>query len=245
MSITIPTPVGDDETLIDHGCYNYYHESQIGGTVFAEKTKVSEPWSRHRNAQGDIIVRAERDSREFGNKIFVQSLAHANQITQFDVVIKIFADDAIKQLSAHYQFSANYAQIKRVTLEGAVEETELELAEGYIVSPLMRIYNGDVIQRLLVQGESQVLVPWIRNPQDTEQLLTPLLSQRQARFQEHETINIDGRSIDAARYEYFGGEYQPGTLFWLDQKDVMQRYVWQQDEMNCWDTRLEQYLAAP
>ena len=52
-------PVSAEETLIDQGCYYYYRA--IDGEL--EKMPVVEPWTRHQTLAGEIITRAERDSR--------------------------------------------------------------------------------------------------------------------------------------------------------------------------------------
>ncbi|ARN74571.1 hypothetical protein [Oceanicoccus sagamiensis] len=231
-------PVQAGETLIDQGCYHYY---RVTGGV-EEKMPVLEPWSRHQS--GDVVItRAERDARELGSQILVQSVSVDGAISEFDVVMRSFDQQTVAEVSAHYQCFGNHVMVKRTDAYAQVTEQRVELGE-FIVSPLMRIYTGDVIQRLHELGESQVLVPWIRDPADLQQLLTPLTSQRQANFEEQESLVIAGRSVVTDRYQYFGGEYLPGTLFWLDKNKVLQRYLWQQDENTCWDTRLEEFLRA-
>ncbi len=230
--------VSADESLIDQGCYHYY---RITDGV-EETMPVVEPWSRHQ--LGDIVItRAERDAKELGSQILVHSVSVAGKIAEFDVVMRKFEHDQVDEVSASYQCDADQVVIRRTDAGGEVHQQSLQLGD-YIISPLMRIYTGEVIQRLEGRGECQVLVPWIRDPNDLEQLLTPLTSQRQANFEAMEILELAGRSVNTRRYQYFGGEYQPGTLFWLDQEAVLQRYLWQQDEHHCWDTRLETYKRA-
>ncbi len=228
-------PVNADEILIDQGCYHYYRSTD----GVEEKMPVLEPWSRHQ--LGDrVITRAERDAITLGSQIMVQSSSFDGEVTEFDVVMRKFDQGQVAEVSAHYRCSDHHITVMRVGANDETTEHTLELG-AYIVSPLMRIYTGEVIQRLLGRGECQVLVPWIRDPNDLEQLLTPLTSQRQANFEASETLAVAERMVETRRYQYFGGEYQPGTLFWLDDRDVLQRYLWQQSESTRWDTRLESY----
>lgn len=224
-----------DETLIDEGRYGYFRND--------EKMPVHEPWSRHRDSEGIIITRAERDSRVFGNQIQVHSRELDGRMLDFDVVIRLFGSQEAEpeEIRARYAFTREGVSVQRVALDGSVSERQHALDTDCVPSPLMRIYTGAVIQRLLSQGQSQVLVPWIRDPRDHQQLLEPLTSRRQADYQGVEIITVGERTVNAGRYQYSGGEYQPGTLFWLDENDVLLRYIWQQDENTCWDTRLEKY----
>ena len=234
-------PVAADETLIDQGCYCYYR-------IIAnqrQKMPIVEPWSRHRNSSGDIITRAEREAHSFGNHILVHSLERNGVMVRFDVTMRNLVEHNESEVTARYQLFDDSVNVARTAADSAVTEQVEVLQPGFIPSPLMRIYTGTVIQRLVAQGESQVLVPWIRDPNNLEQLLKPLTSQRRAVFQAEETVDSNGGAVTARRYEYFGGEYQPGTLFWLDNNDVLLRYLWQQDDQTCWDTRLEQYCLAP
>ena len=234
-------PIAENEILIDEGCYAYYRV--VDG--IEEKMQVLEPWARYRLPNGDIITRSERDSRSFGNQILVHSREREGQVLEFDVVIRKFAESKAEQVSAHYIRTAAGVSVERTKADGTIEIIEQSLDKQVVISPLMRIYNGAVIYRLLLQGESQVLVPWIRDPSNNDELLKPLISQRQARFLKEETVTLGGESQLAKCYEYFGGEYQPGTLFWVSESDVLLRYVWQQDDSTLWDTRLENYQRAP
>ena len=226
-------PVDPAETLVAKGCYHYYRNG--------EKMPVVEPWSIHRQENGDLITRSERDSRSFGNQIRVHSVQSGPLMSSFKVQWDRFEEGAIKTVCADYRLDNGLLELNRIGIDGERQHNSQLLPAGCVVSPLMRIYTGAVIQQLVKAGKSPVLVPWIRDPEDTARLLEPLFSDREAFFQAEETLSLAGGQQQARRYEYFGGEYQPGTLFWLDQHDVLLRYRWQQDKNTLWETSLEVY----
>lgn len=221
------------ETLLAKGCYHYYRNG--------EKMPVVEPWSIHRQDNGDVLTRSERDSRSFGNQIRVHSVQSGAVMSSFKVQWDRFEEGAVKSVCADYRFDDGLLELHRTDIYGERESSSQSLPAGCIVSPLMRIYTGAVIQQLVKAGKSSVLVPWIRDPEDTARLLEPLFSEREASFQAQESLLLAGVEQQTRRYEYFGGEYQPGTLFWLDPQDVLLRYRWQQDENTVWETKLENY----
>ena len=221
------------ETLLSKGCYHYYRNG--------EKMPVVEPWSIHRQANGDVVTRSERDSRSFGNQIRVHSVQSGALMSSFQVQWDRFEEGAIKTVYADYRMDSGLLELIRTGIDGESQRSSQSLPGGCVVSPLMRIYTGAVIQQLVKAGKSPVLVPWIRDPEDTARLLEPLFSEREASFQAEENLSLAGCEQHARRYEYFGGEYQPGTLFWLDQHEVLLRYRWQQDERTLWETNLEEY----
>ena len=108
----------------------------------------------------------------------------------------------------------------------------------------MRIYNGPVIETIeSLGGSASVTGPWIKDVYKREQLLCPDSSQRSVRESGTDTIKVDGRAINCRRFDYHGGEYQAGTLFWLDDNAVMLRYCWQQDAKTRWEVSLRDYDA--
>ena len=225
--------VDSSERLVAKGCYHYYRNG--------EKMPVMEPWTVHRLPDGSVVTRSERDSRAYGNQILVHSVEASGQISFFEAQWNKFDGDKIQSVTAQYRMQGEAVVIVRTGVDGTSESSRQILPAACVISPLMRIYTGSVIQQLVKGGKSPVLVPWIRDPSNLSQLLRPLLSEREAIFQHEETVSLASGDFQANRYEYFGGEYQPGTLFWLDQHNVLLRYRWQQDEDTLWETNLEEY----
>lgn len=105
----------------------------------------------------------------------------------------------------------------------------------------MRIHYGPVIIATEAQPNHRhrVLVPWIKDPRDTAQLFTPAISEREAHLQRAETLDTDQGSVNTRLFQYVGDQYQTGSSFWVDERGLLQRYRWQQDQAREWDTRLE------
>lgn len=202
---------------------------------------VVEPWSIHRQDKGDLVTRSERDARSFGNPIRVHSILSGGAISNFEVQYIKIEEAAIRTVLADYSLGNQQLELIRTGGGGDRQVSSQSLPSGCVISSLMRIYAGAVIQQRVKAGKSPVLLPWIRDPEDTARLLEPLFSEREAYFQAEESLSLAGGQHQARRYEYVGGEYQPGTLFWLDQCDVLLRYRWQQDESTLWETVLEDY----
>lgn len=229
-------PVNQQEQWLAEGCYQYYRNDQL--------MPVVEPWTIHRLPDGRLVTRSERDSSTFGNRLRVHSISSASGIDEFEVEWLRLSDNATEKLSALYRIEQGSIEVTRSGVLGETEVLSAPLPAGCVISPLMRIYTGSVIRQLLKAGRSQVLVPWIRDPNNLDRLLEPLFSEREARFQEEGAVAVGEELFSAQRFEYYGGEYEPGTLFWLDDKDVLLRYRWQQDEDTVWDTRLSYYRPA-
>ena len=233
ISMPMIRPVEATEQLEAQGCYHYYRND--------EKMPVLEPWTLHALADGRRVMRCCRDASSYGNQILVHSIQSGNVISRFELQWNKVGGDKPQRIFADYRFSDNSLEVTRTAVDGEVKITHQDLDPGCVISPLMRIYSGAVTQQLLKAGKSQVLVPWIRDPDDSSRLLEPLLSEREAYFQAEEIITVAGKDYQSRRYEYFGGEYHPGTLFWLDEYDVLLRYRWQQDENTVWEKNLEDY----
>jgi hypothetical protein len=108
-----------------------------------------------------------------------------------------------------------------------------------VASPLLRIFQGPAIKAVASRGsqglneeptEVPVLLPWLSNPTDHARLLTADVQYRRA-WADPLTEAFRG----APAYQYLGGNYEDSARFWIDDNDVLQRYVWPQDPSTIWD----------
>jgi hypothetical protein len=214
----------------DSGVYHYLLNGQA--------TPVREHWRRHRQAAGEWLVTSGRSAP--GVNIEVEAQMTEGLVTQFEVLW--WADDR-PELRAHY--TAQDGAVEVVRTQGAVTERErVSLGSSkaaVLLSPLMRIYAGPLIARLLAMGgHGAVLLPSIGDPADEERLLRPQISQRQARVLENDVeLHLGGADFRCRVCEYIGDQYAPGTRFWLAEDDLLVRYQWQQAQDQLWDVWLQ------
>jgi hypothetical protein len=216
--------------FFDSGVYHYRLNGQA--------TQVREHWQRHRQAMGEWLVTSGRSAP--GVNIEVEARMTEGLVTQFEVLWQ--ADDRPER-RAHYTAQDNAVEVVRT--EGTVTERELVSLRSSkaapLLSPLMRIYAGPVIARLLVMGgQGEVVLPFIGDPADEERLLRPQVSQRQARVLENDVeLSLGGAEFRCRVCEYSGDQYAPGTRFWLAEDDLLVRYQWQQAQDQQWDVWLQ------
>jgi hypothetical protein len=126
------------------------------------------------------------------------------------------------------------------TVNGKIEASWVGPTEAALVaSPLLRIFQGPAIKAVAARGdhgpgeeptEVPVLLPWLSNPTDHALLLTAEVQYRRA-WRDPLTESYEG----APPYQYLGGNYEDSARFWIDDNDVLQRYVWPQDPSTMWD----------
>ena len=145
-------------------------------------------------------------------------------------------------MQAEYALHGPTLHTMRRQDENPAEHTEMTL-EGdgpFLLSPLMRIYTGPVISRLLEYGgQGTVIVPAIGDPDDVNALLRPHFSQRQARVLESRIELITGdTTVYCKLCEYTGDQYATGSQFWLGLDEVLLRYQWRQSPDLLWRVSL-------
>jgi hypothetical protein len=212
------------------GCYQYL----CNGTA----TDIEESWALVRTDRHTEIV-ASRVAPSTGTRLEVRSRQTGNVFTTCELSLHRQHDGANETTSAHYRF--NQGELSVAWQQGNQQKQRREPAFKAIFSPLMRIYTGPVIRQLAERGATDVCVPWIRDPNQREQLLLPQFSERQARSLGPVETEVDGQPCTSEVFEYSGGEYQPGTHFRVDNQDVLLRYSWQQDADTCWEVNLRDY----
>lgn len=221
------------------GAYHYYLNGKFSG--------VTEHWSV-RYKSNAIEVQSLRTAKNFGTSMMVKSLHTDGDIKSTDIFWQQENKHLPFEVKAHYQFFDDRFSLDRSFLQGDHLEQDKDqefLLEKFsekgspTFSPLMRFYTGEVIQKLMDKGGKDcVIVPCIQPQSSQEQLLTPLASSRKAEHRGAENITLLDRRFATDCYEYQGGEYQPGTLFWLAEDGLLLKYQWQQDSSNKWEVEL-------
>jgi len=202
-----------------------------------EQAHIEEHYCVRGTFGGDCQINSWR--RAPGVYLAVEALVEDGLVSAFEVSWQSEPAPAIK---ASYRLCATGLQVWRRLGDHEPELEGRSLAADVVpqLSPLMRIYTGPVIARLLDQGgEGEVVVPFIGNPQATDELLRPHLSTRRARvIEESVLLEGEGGVFPCRVCEYTGDQYAPGTHFYLDEDNRLLRYQWQQDAATHWDVRL-------
>jgi len=203
-----------------------------------EPTAIRETWTREKLA--DSLQRWSSTRHAPGVELSVQASVRDGGLCTFEVCWQATGAGAIR---AHYALTDDYLRYQRwqAGVPSAIEEIPLPREGVCVLSPLMRIFTGPVIARLLqAGGEGTVIVPAIGEPENTAALLRPQISQRQARvLQAQAQLELETVSRACRVCEYQGDQYAAGTQFWLDEDDRLLRYTWQQSPAQFWDVRLK------
>ena len=203
-------------------------------------TAVEEHWSRKPRAGGGWFIRTERVAT--GVTLTVNAECEAGLVRQCQVE---WLADGHEPVRAMYRNDNNGVSVVR-QLGDEPPHSQVFSADEQgrlpLVLPLLRIFTGPVIKRLLNRGgEGDVLVPSIVDPQNYGTLLNPRLSQRWATLQSQgQEINLGGRNYLASCCAFTGDQYDDDTQFWLSEDETLLRYVWQQPGVGTWDVRLEE-----
>lgn len=216
-------------STLESGAYEY----RLNGAL----TPIRERWLRRRREGGGWLITSSRNAP--GVELAVEATADAGRVTDFEVN---WRGEGQPGITACYSLLPDRVSVTRSRGGQVTERREIEIAPGLqapLLSPLMRIFAGPLIARLLENGGAgAVIVPDIRDPQAPETLLLPLLSERQAELMDADSaLLVEGVSVPCRRCSYHGDQYRPGTQFWLGANDVLLRYEWRQAQQH-WDVRL-------
>ncbi|MFT6958627.1 MAG: hypothetical protein ACJAYC_003647 [Halieaceae bacterium] len=213
----------------------FYHYSLNG-----KPAEVSETWSLEGELTGECRITSKRAAP--GTNISVAALVSRGAVQNFSVD---WSDGAAENISAQYDLQGDNPIVTR----RGIGNTELEVIkvaietrhEPPLLFPLMRIFTGPLIARLLERdSNSTVVLPDIADPADELKLLKPLISKRSAKLLGEEMISAtDGEELLCRGCEYSGGEYTAESRFWLAADDLLERYQWQQSPELFWDVRLQ------
>ncbi len=186
------------------------------------------------------LIQSKRFAPALGLTLEVNSAESANRYTQCIIQWQLAGSEQSLDASVNYEFFDTDILVTR-HLNNEQEERRLPLGD-FAFSPLMRIYSGRVIRELEAgDANGRVLTPWIRDHTQQDELLWPQFSDRQVKLLGEETIHVDQQKIACQKFEYTGGEYGPGTHFWLDEHDVLLMYCWEQDKNARWEITLQDY----
>ena len=216
------------------GAYRYL----LNGDV----TAVSETWAREDLPAGRQRVTSRRSAP--GVEIAVDAVL-GEGLVAFCVITWQSGNTSVE---ADYEWRDNELYCRRTQGDASSVEQRIDRdQEGpLLLFPLMRIFVGPVIARLLDNGGTgDVLVPDIRQPDDPASLLTPRVSQRMASVLDGRTaLDIDGVTVPCRLCEYTGEQYGTGSRFWLDGRETLLRYQWQQGPDQHWDVWLQTHSQA-
>jgi len=203
-----------------------------------EAAAIDERWQRHRLSPGAWRVTGSR--RAGGIEIAVSALEAGGIVSRFEVAWRAGAGG----LWAAYTLLGDRVAVSRRSGTGPARSESIPFPPDTgapLLSPLLRVFTGPLIARLLERGgNGLVVLPSIADPADSGTLLRPLASERRARLvQDDAELSIAGVPTPCRRCEYLGDQYGPGTQFWLGPDDTLLRYQWRQSPDQLWDVWLE------
>lgn len=213
----------------ENGAYQYL--------LNGEPTGIEENWQRRQLAPAEWRIRSSR--RAPGVEIAVVARLVEGLVEEFSVEWR----GEGPRLRADYALLADRVRVERSHGGAATESMDIPVPEDTrkpLLSPLMRIFTGPLISRLLDKGgPANVVVPFIADAAVSEKLLSPVISERSARLIEANATLVSGEgTIPCRRCEYLGDQYGPGTEFWLGDDDLLLRYRWRQSPQQQWDVWL-------
>ncbi|MEP1472647.1 MAG: hypothetical protein ABJK20_16335 [Halieaceae bacterium] len=214
--------------------YGRYHYLLDG-----EPAPIDEHWSRTPRAGGGWFVRSIRNAGDI--TLTVNAECEAGLVLQCNIEWIAGEQSPVR---AFYRLEEDGVSVIRQCGD-EVAEHDMLAADGEgrlpLVLPLLRIFTGSVISRLLDDGERAVLVPSIIDPEDRAALLRPRLGNRAAAIvQSGEEQQLFGRQYKCQRCTFTGDQYGEDSQFWLSEDETLLRYVWPQPGVGTWDIRLEE-----
>ena len=193
--------------------------------------------------EADTVIESFRYTEAFGSQIKVVAHYTENHLAHFDVEWQNTNANAVQFANARYQFTEKEILVHR-NIDGQAFHERLPSPETFTVLPLLRIFTGKAIRQAHQLGNGQrvpVLVPNIKNPNDTVQLLALELDLRSATYLGQETISINETEHPADLFNFTGGNYDQSAKFWIDENDLLLKYQWQQKPDLFWEVKLTQY----
>ena len=214
-----------------------------------EAQAIHESWSVFGEPDSRLRIVSERSADSGQSRLHADGLyrltatesARSFRLRNYEPeLVELAFSNSDGEVTATYQ-----ALDGRLRLQRSVNAKEIfpaTVMESIPLFPLLRIFTGPIVRKLHALGEfAAVCVPDIRPGRNLDSLLTPLISQRRARLLQRGRKEIDGRPIGADCFEYRGGEYPPGTLFWVDDHDVLLGYEWKNPDNETWQVQLQAY----
>lgn len=222
--------VSTHERFLASGIYTYYHNDKPTGAV--------EQWSIHQQPDESQLIRVDRDARQPHNmSLLLEALrGSSGQIERFDVY---FMAGSAKPLKASYIFFDGYVTVGRTLQDGQRRDEQIVLPSNVVIYPLMRVFTGPVIRQAAAQqGSVPVFLAWISDPAD-ERFLSGMIDYRTANLVEPTSAQT------TQAYQFTGGSYDSNARFWLDEHDMLLRYVYKKSEDNEESAVLTRYARRP
>lgn len=214
------------------GTYKYFLNN--------EPTGIVETFKINKLSKGTIRIVSERDASQYGTKILVEYGQLRNEPAYFFSIRMLNRNNPqVADVFAYYDFKDDKLFFSRQINDKQTGKETIKLPENCIVFPLMRCFQGETILRVAENKSfSNVLVPSIENPEDSENLLRPTFDERTAELIEKETIQINKKSIETSVYKYLSKHYSEDSKFWIDENGLLVKYIFHQSEDKVWKTIL-------
>ncbi len=208
------------------GAYQYFRDQ-----VFMP---IYENWQSFRGEDGSRLIQSQRDATEYGSRLWVQSRESDGVMGDFQVQWQQHSTEpgsTYHLLEADYRLQEGRLRVRRFCNDQLYETDNAMDATGIKVSPLMRVYVGDTLYWLYHNGGTgDVLMPWIQQPDQIEQLLDIQLSQRCVKRLSTDVLSCHGSQIPCVVYQYLGDQYDQSTRFWVDESHLLREYRWLQHQ---------------
>jgi hypothetical protein len=126
-------------------------------------------------------------------------------------------------------------------------EDGLWLLDGYRIDApqhtplfgLLRVFTGPLLLAILERGgQTQIVTPSLSAQPDRDQLLRPLLSERELRDLGIAQMQTGEVSIQARKLSFSGGPYEQASVCWIDDQGLLLGYDWEQAGVGQWQVRL-------
>ena len=135
-----------------------------------------------------------------------------------------------------YRLSSSGLQVRRWCGDEGPSRHHFTLRKDALLFPLMRTYTGAIIRHLQINGPADIVVPCIDSDLEDEMLM-PTVSRRRADFSNARWPSGMKQPDHSACFSYLGGRYDEDSQFWIDESDLLVRYLWEQGEDKRWDVR--------
>lgn len=218
--------------VTDSGIYHY----ELNG----EPQDILEHWQSQAQPDGRTLISSARVVP--GLDLQVEAVAAQGVVERCELR---WLAQGQPELVAQYYFEDGGLVVSRTEGGGSTVRRHLAIDSmiqpAPLLSPLLRVFAGPLVARLLDMGGSgSVVVPAIGDPAAREELLLPRISERRARVLEPKAeLTLGGERFVCRCCEYEGDQYGPGTRFWLGEDDLLLRYNWEQSPQQRWNVWLE------
>jgi hypothetical protein len=187
--------------------------------------RAVEPWRIFRTEDDYRVTVAERSAPEMKTHLEV---VHREGPEGLETISLTFRESPQSEVLAHgdYRLERGLCRFKGQNDQGW-SDTPLARAHFF---PLMRVFTGAMVTALVnAGGEGEVIVPHIAHPEPEKPIFQPTRSQRLVE-------RMDGL---APIYLYRGGPYEKPATILLNNEGMMERYCWEQSDVETWVCRLE------